>query len=528
MTTPGCCLLVTTEFQASPDEAALLLQSHARRLADLGANLQPTGTHSYHLTLAGGGSATLAMTGPADARSRPAATRNLVLLVEDRGGTTPELLASVIRTAEEVGFTGTESAALHAQLPLTLGLAADYRAARPLAGIALIITGHFVTDLIPMVDAAIDLGVPADAITVLRKEYAYRMRRRIDASLADRGVAVFPVGKTIEGVRDHARRAAAKGLRCLAVDDGGYVLPALLTDAAEVLAAYIGVVEQTMSGIFKLEPFPELPLPVLTVAQSRLKGTIESNWIADAAIFNIMDLLPDEKVEGQPALVIGYGNIGAAIAAILRDRGMRVAVHDRDLVRLIAAHETGFTTGQHLPALLADHAPLLVIGTTGRTSMTAPHFLALRRDCFLASVSSRDTEFDLPRLAAAAVSVVDLGNIGYRYELPDQVDVTVLADGYPVNFHQADSVTKSHSDLICAALMLGACVLAHPRHGFADGHNVTRTDHVLEASGLLAHYYDLYGPHSTSPAIGRSLNPARYRPRPLGLPLPEILVEASP
>ncbi|MEV6970839.1 NAD(P)-dependent oxidoreductase [Hamadaea sp. NPDC051192] len=519
------CQAVATDFQAEPEEAAERLEHCAARLAALGVRVDGAGG-LRRLTLPGGGSATLALTRPADLRGHHAGTHTLLLIVEDADGVSGADRATIeamIRVVEEVSFTAYESAALDAQLPLMLGMAEDYRARQPLAGVALILTGHFVTDLVPMVDAAIALGVPAESITVLRKEYAYKMRRRIDASLAARGVRTWPVGQVAEAVRDHAERAATLGLRCLAIDDGGYILPALLTEAADVQAAYVGVVEQTMSGIFKLEPFAALPVPVLAVAQSRLKASIESTWIADTAIFNILDILPDEKPEGQPALILGYGNIGAAIAGILRNRGMRVAVYDRDLVRLISAHETGYLTGTSLTDLLAEHRPLLVIGTTGRTSLTEEHYAVLRRDCFLASVSSRNTEFDLPALAARAESVVDLGRIGYRYRLGDHVNVTVLADGYPVNFHQADSVTKSHSDLICAALLLGACVLADNGHGFVNGHNVARTDAVLDASGLLTAYYELYGPKSDAPAIGRSLNPELYRPRPLGITTCDVL-----
>ncbi|WP_121017389.1 MULTISPECIES: hypothetical protein [unclassified Streptomyces] len=386
------------------------------------------------------------------------------------------------------------------ELPLMSAAVERLRPGRPLEGFAVLVTGHFLTDLVHLVGCLAELGAPLDAMTVLRKDYAYQWRHRVHGHLVEQGVRVVDAGDPA-AVREHTERARRRGLRCLALDDGGYVAPALLdrARAGEPAPAgageWAGVVEQTMSGIYKLQGRePELPFPVFSVAQSRLKGRIESYWIAEKAVTTALELLPAVKIEGQPALVVGYGNVGAHIAALLTQRRMRVAVHDADILQLIDAHESGYVTDRDLPALLDRHEPLLVFGVTGRTSMSTREFRSLRRPAYLASVSSRDIEFDLPALEALAEGDPVERPCSRTHVLPGGVDVTVLAGGRPVNFHETDSISNLHSDLVYAGMLTGACAVA--TRPAPPGLDRAWADAVLEESGLLQDYYDRYGPHA--------------------------------
>nr|WP_239092035.1 NAD(P)-dependent oxidoreductase [Streptomyces sp. SID14478] len=204
--------------------------------------------------------------------------------------------------------------------------------------------------------------------------------------------------------------------------------------------------------------------------------------------------MPPHKVEGQPALVIGYGQVGSEIAHVLRGLRMRVAVFDRELMRMVVAHEAGYVTHKSLARLIGHHRPILIIGATGRQALSDDDLRELPAETFLASVTSRDGEFPLPALRDAAEAVEDEGLAGTTYVLPHGARATVLAHGFPVNFHYAESVHNRHSDLTLAALLVGACTLARDDHGFSDGHNVERTDAVLQESRLLEDYYDRYGP----------------------------------
>ncbi|MFD8560638.1 NAD(P)-dependent oxidoreductase [Streptosporangium canum] len=445
------------------------------------------------LRLGGGGRARLSAGPPVDAKAAASGTFTVALVLEEPAALPPEQAKAVMRTLQRVPFTGLEMRALSEQMPLTAELP-HFLPPGCLADVAPVLTVHHMTDFLTLVGAVQGLGVPPEAITVLDKGYRYRHTQRVDAHLTAQGITVWPWQRAAEALADHVQRAAALGRRGLLIDDGGYTLPVLLRERPDLIAAFCGLVEQTISGITRLEPWPKLPLPILSVAESRLKATIESYGIAEAAITNLRRLLPEEKLEGQPALVIGYGRIGEQIAAALSARRMQVAVYDHQLVQLIAAHERGYRTDRRLSRLLREHRPMLIIGSTGRTSLRGEHAAAIMRNCYLVSTTSRDREFAIAELEEDAVEVTDEGVLGTRLRLRSGVSVTLVGDGYPINFHHAESLPNSSADLILASLIVGAATLAAPGHDFMPGHNVAATNRALEGCGLLERYYARFGP----------------------------------
>ncbi|MBB2749315.1 UNVERIFIED_ORG: S-adenosylhomocysteine hydrolase [Microbispora rosea subsp. rosea] len=485
----------TVEFRGEPADVPIMCDTVLAEICKV-VDIAEAGGDAAGLRLRTGGGAMIRVVAgvPAAAKAAPTATHTLTLVLEDAGDLAPDQAAAVLDAVRRLPFTPVEMDALRRQMPLT-GELPLFLPANCLASVAPVLTVHHMTDFLIMVETVRALGVPAQAITVLDKGYRYQHTHRVDAHLAAQGVRVWPWTRTADALADHAQRAAAMGRSGLLIDDGGYTLPVLLTERSDLLPAYIGLVEQTISGITKLENWQRrLPVPVFSVAESALKAAVESYGIADAAIRNVLRLLPDEKMEGQPALVVGFGRIGEQLAEVLRQRRMRVAVYDRRLVRLIAAHERGFLTGRCLTTLLRDHHPFLIVGSTGRTSLRGEHAGALTRDCYLVSTTSRDREFAVAELAGEATRVEDAGVLGTRLHLPSGAVATLVADGMPVNFHHAESLPNSYADLILASLIVGAATLATPGHSFQPGHNLAETDTVLEGCGLLERYYARFGP----------------------------------
>ncbi len=428
------------------------------------------------------------------AGSRPVDTFVVSTTVLDAGRLSSSALNRVFAAGERVPLTGLEWSELVKQMPLTHGLP-GHLPAGALGSVAPVLTVHHMTDFLVLVDATRRLGVPAESVTVIDKGYRYQKAARVDAYLRQCGISVWPWTRTEEALADHASRANRANRVGLLIDDGGYTLPILMAQRPELLTSFCGLVEQTMSGITKLERFTnKLPMPIFSVAESRLKSTIESYGVADAAVRNILQLLPNEKFEGQAALVLGFGRIGEQVAEILRSRRMRVAVYDDAVVRLIAAHERGFVTNRFLALLVSQHRPLLIVGSSGRTSFRGEHAAALNRDCYLVSTTSRDTEFSLTELGDEATASVRAGILGRQLTLRNGVKATIVGDGFPINFHYAESMPNKYADLILASLLVGAATLASPGHGFVAGHNVAESDRVLESSGLLERYYDRFGP----------------------------------
>lgn len=398
---------------------------------------------------------------------------------------------------DQIPLTPYELGDIRRQFPITQEFA---RAAgcTALKGVAFFLAIHHMTDFVAMIDALVAMGVDPDHVTILDKGYPYTDRHRVDAWLRQVfGLHVHTYPHRSAAVATHIARAKALSLKSLIIDDGGHVLPIVLREYPEHADQFIGVVEQTVSGIWKLEGL-RLPVPIFSVAESQLKATVESYGVATAGVNSALRLIAHEKIEGQPALVIGYGRIGRQVAHVLRSRRMQVAVYDRDIVTLVAAHEEGFRTSRSLGELIESDLPLLVMGTAGRNSLGGQHLAHFRRSAYLASVTSRTYEFNQAELREASRRIVDHGLLGHSYILADDIELCLLGHGMPINFYHAESLPNRYIDLVLSSMLLGATVLAREdKGGFRPGHNVDLTNKVLNSSSALTTYYDWYGPASS-------------------------------
>ncbi|MEU7028890.1 hypothetical protein AB0A60_19640 [Streptomyces sp. NPDC046275] len=492
-TTVKTPLFHAVDVIGTQDEARHLAGELAARLAvspDVASMAWDEASASWVCTLADGGRGRLTLAAPADPAATAADTHRLVTAFE-RG--TPATAEAFFAAARHLPFTATEVAAAVAELPLTSRLA-DRWPDKPLAGVGVLLTIHHMRDFLVLVDSLLALGVDPAHMTVIDKEYPYAHTHRVDAHLVHRhGITVWRYRDLREGIEDHIGRVAATGKRSVIMDDGGYVMPTVLRELPEQAGHFTGLVEQTTSGIRKVEGL-ELPLPLFSVAESDMKGMIESYGIADAAVRNTLRLLPDEKFEGQSALVLGFGRIGHEVARVLEMRRMRVAVFDADITRLVAAHEEGFLTGRSLEDLVCVHRPRLVVGCVGSRSFGLREARLLPERSFLVSTTSRNFEFALDELREGSTTVTDRGLLGTRYQLADGPGICVLGHGMPINFHHAESLSNRYVDLVLAGLAVGAVALAGGDKRLRPGHNVAATNEILAESGIVDDYYRLYGP----------------------------------
>lgn len=480
------------------------MEHYLTRLAELGCKItdrrswavDPTGEQALSrtsLVLPGGEQAVLSVAPPPNKHYAESNSYIATLTLSEGDPAESPVTLQVMRQLELLPLTDYEIEEVRRQFPLTQEFAAKC-GKEALAGYAYFLAIHHMTDFVGMMDALVAMGVDPRNVTILDKGYPYTKRHRVDGYLRDKlGLRVFTYPERSAGIKDHLEMAKSRNLKTLVFDDGGHVLPIILTEYPEDASQIIGLVEQTVSGIWKLEGL-SVPVPVFSVAESQLKAALESYGVAEAGVRSVLSLLPEEKFEGQAALVIGYGRIGRQVAAILRSRRMRVAVHDRSTVQLVTAHEEGFQTSRSLSRLIADHQPLLIVGTAGRNSLTREHLSSFRKSCYLASITSRTFEFNQEDLRSGAQQVLDYGRLGHGYVLDNGTEICLLGHGMPINFYHASSLANRYIDLIVAALLLGGVTLAaRGQGGFRPGHNVDLTNKILNSSSILDIYYDWYG-----------------------------------
>ena len=441
---------------------------------------------------------TLALISPTPHRLAHAAEYELSIsgLVGDRDGL-HDLVAAL-------PFTQLELDQLAHDMPLTASVA--QRAAswmpdlelteRPLAGFGGIFTIHHQTDFLLLLEKALELGIERDFVTVIDKEYRYRNSRRVDAHIRRRlKIPVYRYSEINEGLSDHIRRVndarlasgATSWMKTIIVDDGGYVLPRLHDSFEPFLNLFSGAVEQTRSGIWRLQPYADKQrVPIFSVAESDLKSTVEAHGVAQAALTCLRGLMPHEKFDGRRAVVVGYGTIGAALADLLRRQRIDVYVSDAEDAQLVAAREFGFQVSDDLPELIRQVKPRYLFacakpGAVGRTALEA-----IEKDCVLASLTSRDVAIDKEALAVIA-SAKSMGTVGTLYTRGDPPsNMLLLADGFPLNFHFSESMPNQQSDLVMASLLAGAITLACTTPAWPPGNEPDRANSVLNG-GLLLH-----------------------------------------
>lgn len=252
-------------------------------------------------------------------------------------------------------------------------------------------------------------------------------------------------------------RAQQDGRPILIIDDGGKASAVAAREYPHAAHLFRGV-EQTMRGVTEIGLVEKaegrsLGFPVVDVARSPLKRH-EIPKIGAQVVQEIEKLLLGvglEAVAGREATVMGFGSIGLGVAGALRNAGARVTVWDIDEDVRREAARAGFDVPAHREDALRGKS--IIVGTTGKRSITREDLVLLEHQCVLASASSRDVEIDLTTNRDVATETVPLLSAGRGdrrfitrvWRFADK-DLVVLRNGFPLNF-RGDYETGSNEDI---------------------------------------------------------------------------------
>ncbi|WP_180931913.1 adenosylhomocysteinase [Streptomyces sp. AJS327] len=277
------------------------------------------------------------------------------------------------------------------------------------------------------------------------------------------------------------------------VDIGGYFAPAL-SEVCRMLPGLIrGVVEDTENGLRRYLALPDLACPVYSVARSPLKEP-EDRLVGEAIVFSVETLLRrlGEVLPGRQATVLGFGKIGAGIAAALHARHVRVVVYDRDPIRQAQAVAVGYGRAAFHDALTQAE---LVFSATGNRAIGMEELACLHDGAFLAGATSADDEFDLaglvrPRSGFERDDVVP----GVARYMRDGRSFSLLGSGNAVNFLHTSAIGPAihviKAEIIAAAARL--VTLPH-EPGLYEVPHGTRAE-------IAAAWLDAFQPTDSAPA----------------------------
>ncbi len=258
------------------------------------------------------------------------------------------------------------------------------------------------------------------------------------ASLENEGIRVVTpsyddlAGTVVEELGDVLERCRRDGLELVLHEVGGYSIKALHESHVEHIDLVVGAIEVTKQGVWVAESLPELHIPQLNCAQTRLKQ-VEGKMVGEAVVA-AFDTIARElgiALTGRRALLLGYGWVGKGAAEALRLRGVEVTVGDVDPVKVVNAVVDGFQVSRTTSGV---GAPAFVFGMSGFQSVDADCLAVIPDNSFLISGASKNHEIDLGALAACTRGTARVHQHVVAHELNDGRRLFLVNDGYPVNF----------------------------------------------------------------------------------------------
>lgn len=228
--------------------------------------------------------------------------------------------------------------------------------------------------------------------------------------------------------------------KIIVLDDGGELL-SVVNNTPTNFERIIGV-EQTSSGFHKLDKM-NLKIPIMNVARSSAKLTVESLMIVEGQTQNIVNAIKSLELSPKKVLVIGNGSLGNYLTSTLPDYYGDVSTYDT------IANRSDFDK-KNLVLSTFD----LIIGTTGECSLPLEsNTSSLKKDVILASVSSSDREFGASYLRKKT------NQTHCCHENLSIDNIHLLNCGFPVNFQGADedTIPLEKIQLTIALLFSAAC-----------------------------------------------------------------------
>jgi adenosylhomocysteinase len=208
--------------------------------------------------------------------------------------------------------------------------------------------------------------------------------------------------------------------------DVGFALGAALLRTNRPLR---GGVEISRSGVSKLRSLP-LTFPVVNIDSGRLKPAIECRHGVGDGLWASFTALTGKHLAGRTVAVVGYGPVGAGVAACARANGACVSVVDSSPIRRLIAQYDGFET----PTIeeVVAQSQVLVTATGSRNALSLELLKQARDGAILVNAGHHNDEIAVEALRREADAVDEVGPQVVRYALQGR-QLVVLAGGNPLN-----------------------------------------------------------------------------------------------
>jgi S-adenosylhomocysteine hydrolase len=309
---------------------------------------------------------------------------------------------------------------------------------------------HLLTDFLQVVDNLESIGFRPEQVTVFGK--CYSAQPEVVEELQQRGYLVhvpptYPFTAVLkETVHDLLLQCREEGQQLFGFDDGGQ-LSLVLSDLAmeHDISPVRGVVENTQGGIIQIKKSGvALRVGVINVAESVIKKTMDIPQVGRSLLRSTTALLArcGQTLLGLKTFIAGYGAVGEGLTNALIREGTLAVVYDPNPVRALqaCANDCDVTADP----VEAARGCRLFIGVTGQTSIGPSILSACPDRSFFVNGASGRSEIDVQWLENSSISRRHLEGVGTEYTMKDGRVLTVLADGFPVNFFHPETGVTNH------------------------------------------------------------------------------------
>lgn len=384
----------------------------------------------------------------------------------------------------------------YSRMNVLQSLVANFKESQPLSGVDILLIQHQLENHYAQAKALIEVGAEPDSIFWI--DIPYSSHQSVREKLYDLGIpkSNFMISNDFKLSWSYTRyqrqrvqqwihryqNKLQKKKKLVFLDDGSYFPDAAVCFNKKIES--LAGVEQTMRGISRINGNPAVraycqQFPLVDVATSQPKTEIESKYISESvtsALFETSAATAFKK-SSLVCLILGYGNIGKAIAQALVTKvnlqPSDIFIFDTDQKKMQQALQKGHKAWDKTKYNLKFG---LVIGCSGKCSFTTGDFIFLENEAFLISASSGSHELSreayIELANSSTVDDVEILNpeeleknsvhTDIRLRLVDRM-VTLVNGGFPINFNgkrinriPAEKIQITVSMMVRAAIQAAA------------------------------------------------------------------------
>jgi adenosylhomocysteinase len=277
------------------------------------------------------------------------------------------------------------------------------------------------------------------------------------ALVSEYGIPTFAIKGEDEETYYRHLNSALDSKPQMTMDDGCDLVSTLHTRRTELIQDIIGGMEETTTGVIRLNSMEKagvLRFPVLAVNDSDTKHMFDNRYGTGQSSLDAIFRSTNILLAGRTVVVFGYGWCGRGVASRAHGMGANVVVTEVDPTRALEAVMDGYRV---MPGVEAAAIGDLFITVTGNLHvLDRAHLERMKDGAIVANSGHFNDEINIPALEGLSVKKRRVRDFVDEYTYADGRRIHLLAEGRLVNLSAAEGHPASVMDMSFANQALGS------------------------------------------------------------------------